>query len=254
MIFAAKQPIFPTVMNSSGGVFSNASRNLGQLRHSPVSWLIAGVVLGIHMLVESRGGVDFNATWFEDLGLSREGIFEGKIWQVLTYGFLHGAWWHVGLNALFMLLIGSRIEHIAGRPMLIAVTFAGILGGGILHVVMGSGLLVGMSGACMALLLLLTTLSPQSRMFPLPVSGRSLGAGVLLAELMLALVDPSLGLPGFSPVGNWLVTNGMGSWFQMGHACHFGGGLAGWFCGRWLLRPRITLDRLRRERSRREAV
>jgi hypothetical protein len=39
----------------------------------------------------------------------------------------------------------------------------------------------------------------------------------------------------------------------MGHACHFGGGMAGWLFGRWLLRPRISLERLRRDRERREA-
>ena len=240
-------------MQSSGGPFSNAARSLGQLKHSPVSWKIAGVVLGIHLVVESRGGVDFHASLFENLGLSRSGVFEGKIWQILTYGFLHGAWWHAGLNALFMLLIGSRIEHMAGGSMVVRATFAGILGGGLIHLLLGSGLLVGMSGACVAVLLLLTTLSPQSRMFPLPVSGRSLGAGILLGELVLALLDPSSGVPGFSSAGKWLFANGMGSWFQIGHACHFGGGLAGWLCGHWLLRPRITLDRLRRERARREA-
>jgi membrane associated rhomboid family serine protease len=98
----------------------------------------------------------------------------------------------------------------------------------------------------------MTTLSPQSRMLPLPVSGRSLGIGVILAELILALADPALGVPGFRQVGDWLVRNGMGHWFQMGHACHFGGGVAGWLFGRWLLRPRITLERLRRDRERRE--
>ena len=105
----------------------------------------------------------------------------------------------------------------------------------------------------MALLLLLTTLSPQSRMMPIPISGKSLGLGILTTELFLALIDPSLGLPGISALGNWLASHGMASGFQLGHACHFGGGLAGWLLGKWLLRPRVTLKRLRRDRERREA-
>lgn len=105
----------------------------------------------------------------------------------------------------------------------------------------------------MALLLLLTTLSPQSRMMPIPLSGKSLGLGILTTELLFALADPQLGLPGISALGNWLASHGMGSGFQLGHACHFGGGLAGWLLGKWLLRPRITLKRLRRDRERREA-
>jgi membrane associated rhomboid family serine protease len=103
------------------------------------------------------------------------------------------------------------------------------------------------------LLLLLTTLSPQSRMMPLPVSGKSLGLGILAAELILALIDPAAGLPGFSKLGEILAGHGLGGWFQIGHACHFGGGVAGWVLGRWLLRPRITLERLRRDRERQEA-
>lgn len=240
-------------MKSSGGPFSNMVRNLGRLRSSPVSWSWFGLVIGIHFLVESRGGADFVGMWYENLGLSRDGFLSGKIWQVLSYGLLHGSWLHVGLNALFVLLIGSRIEYVAGRAVMMRVMLAGISGGAVGHLILGTGLLVGLSGGCLALLLLLTTLSPQSRMFPLPVSGRSLGLGILLAELVLALMEPALGLPGFSLLGRNLADHGMDSWFRMGHACHFGGGIAGWAFGRWILRPRITLDRLRRDRARREA-
>jgi membrane associated rhomboid family serine protease len=117
---------------------------------------------------------------------------------------------------------------------------------------MGDGLLVGCSGGCMALLLLLATLSPQSRMLPLPVSARSLGLGVMAAALVLALALPKLGVPGLSTIGRTLAAHGMAGWFEIGHACHFGGGLAGWLIGRWILRPRVSLARLRRERARRE--
>ena len=240
-------------MQSTGGPFSNAIRNLGQLRRSPACWIWFGIVMGIQSMVAIAGGPDHVIAWFENLGLSRTGFLAGKFWQVLSYSLLHGGWWHAGLNALFVLLIGSRIEHMAGSRALTRTILAGVLGGALGHLLLGSGLLAGMSGGCLALLLLLTTVSPQSRMFPLPVSGKSLGLGILLAELVLALIDPALGFPGLSAAGRALVEHGMAGWFQMGHACHFGGGLAGWLYGRWLLRSRVTLDRLRRERARREA-
>jgi membrane associated rhomboid family serine protease len=241
-------------MHSSGGPMTNLARNLDQLRRSPVSWACFGLVLGIQAVVAVSGGVDRMGVYFEALGLSRAEFLTGKIWQPLTYGLLHGAWWHAGLNALFVLLIGSRIEYICGRAILLKAILGGVVSGGFMHLLLGSGLLVGLSGGCMALLILLTTLSPQSKMFPLPISGKSLGLGILIAELMLAMIDPALGLPGFAAIGKIVVSNGFGSWFEMGHACHFGGGLAGWACGRWMLRPRVSLDRLRRDRARREAV
>jgi membrane associated rhomboid family serine protease len=246
-------------MIPTGGPFSNFARNLSQLASSPMTWLWVLSILGIEALVMTVGGPDRQPawTWYEWLGLSREGILSGKFWQLLSYGLLHGNWLHTGANALFLLVVGSRIEHMAGAATMAKATVFGVLGGAVGHLLLAPGggdapLLVGMSGGCMGLLLVMTTLSPQSRMMPLPVSGRSLGLGVLVAELILALADPALRVPGLVNLGNWLVSHGLGHWFQMGHACHFGGGVAGWLFGRWLLRPRINLERLRRDRERRE--
>ncbi|MDP3850252.1 MAG: rhomboid family intramembrane serine protease [Luteolibacter sp.] len=240
-------------MDTSGSPFSNAGRHLRRILYSPASWLWVVVVMAIQIRVAARGGPEDLGWCFENFGLSRDGLRAGKIWQIGSYGLLHGAWWHAALNGLIVLVIGSRVEHMAGRPALMRTMAAGVLAGGLCHVWFGAGLLVGLSGGCLALLLLLTTLSPQSRMFPLPVSGKSLGFGILAAALILALMNPDLDLPGFSAAGRALVDQGMGSWFQIGHACHFGGGLAGWLYGRWMLRPRVTLDSLRRDRARREA-
>lgn len=247
-------------MSANGAPLTTVVRNFRQIGNSPACWGWVGIILGAQVWVAVMGGQDRQPGWgwFEMLGLSREGFFSGKIWQVFTYGFLHGGWWHAGVNALFVLVVGSRIEHMVGRAAMVKAVLAGVIGGGIGHLLLAAGgadapLLVGLSGGCVSLLLLLTTLSPQSRMMPVPISGKSLGVGILTAELILALMDPGLGFPGFSVAGKALADHGMGSWFQMGHACHFGGGMAGWILGKWLLRPRITLKRLRRDRERREA-
>lgn len=242
-------------MTLSGGPFSNAARNLRQLGSSAACWTWVALVLGIQLLVTVVGGQDRQPawSWFETFGLNRQEVFVGKIWQIFTYGFLHGGWLHVGLNSLFLLVVGARVEHMIGRGGMVRATVFGVIGGGIGHLVVAPGgasapLLVGLSGGCVGLLLLLTTLSPQSRMMPIPVSGKSLGLGILTVELILALIDPGLRIPGLSTLGRWLVGHGQAAWFQLGHACHFGGGLAGWMLGKWLLRPRITLKRLRRDR------
>lgn len=223
------------------------------LLHAPASWAWASTIMAIQLVVEISGGTAALGWWFENFGLSREGFIAGKVWQVLSHGMLHGGWWHASLNALLVLLVGSRIEHVAGSKLMMKCTAFGILGGGLCHLLLGSGLLVGLSGGCFALLLLLTTLSPQSRMFPLPLSGRSLGGGILVAALLLALMNPDAGVPGFSSLGKKLADHGMGAWFKIGHACHFGGGMAGWLHGRWILRPRVTLACLRRDRANRDS-
>lgn len=239
-------------MTPTGAPFSDVRWNLRQIRHAPASWTWVILILGIQALVTAVGGPNQSpaAAWFVALGLNREGILAGKLWQLISYALLHGSLTHAVLNSLLLLLLGSRIERIAGpRTMVKAMTF-GIIGGAIGHLLLSAGgvgapLLVGLSGGCVGLLLLLTTLSPDSRMMPLPISGRNLGIGILTAELFLALIDPALDLPLASGLGKSLVVHGMGAWFQVGHACHFGGGIAGWFYGRWLLRLPITPDKLR---------
>lgn len=245
-------------MRSSGVYFSELRLRLRSMAGAKVSWALVAVLAGIAVLVELSGGVEGLWTWFQFFGLSREGLLGGKLWQLATYGLLHGGFAHVFFNALCVILVGSRIEHMLGGVVLLKTMLGGVLLGGISHVLLTKGgggelTLVGASGGCVALLLLLTTLSPDSKMWPLPVSARSLGMGVMAAELLLALMAPQLDLPGLSSIGRVLSEAGLESWFVVSHACHFGGGLAGILIGSWMLRPRITTARLRRDRERRES-
>lgn len=228
------------------------------LRIRAPGFVVLGLV-AIHGLVMLlHDAPDRMFALYEYLGLHWQTFKSGWVWQIWTYAFLHGGGFHLGVNALGIILLGSRVEHIIGSRGFLRVCFLGILGGGAAHLVgaasgAGAPILVGFSGAMMALLLLLTTLSPESRMWPLPLSGRSIGLGILIAEGFLALMDPSLGLPVVSRIGIWIASNGGASWFDIAHACHFGGGIAGWLYGRWLLRHRVSLKSLRRARERREA-
>lgn len=221
-------------------------------------WAVAALILAIHGRVAWAGGPQAIPQWYWVLGLRREAVLAGGIWQLLSYALLHGSWAHALINALWVLVLGSRVEQILGPGGFCKTLAAGIAGGALGHLALTDGSnaafpLVGVSGGCVALLLVITTLSPQSRMFPLPLSGRSLGLGILIAELAFALIDPKLALPGLAALGRALAAHGFGNWFSVGHACHVGGGVAGYWYGRWILRPGPTLSRLRQERHRREA-
>ena len=128
-------------MTSSGAPFSNAARNLRQLGSSPVTWASVAVILTIQAAVSLAGGQDHQPAWgwYETFGLSRQGIFSGKVWQIFTYGLLHGGWLHAGGNSLLVLLIGSRIEHMAGGSAVVKALAGGILGGGVAHLLLARG-------------------------------------------------------------------------------------------------------------------
>lgn len=242
----------------TSGVLASFSLRMRSVASARGTWWVVVVLVLIQSAVSLAGGHEQLAGLYQALGVTRQLVLSGELWRLVTYGLLHGGWAHVTLNALCLLMLGARIEGILGKMAVWRTLILGVIAGGIFHVLAVPGgvdapILVGISGGCMALLILLTTLSPESRMWPLPVSARSLGVGVMAAEFLLALMDPRLGVPVFSDGGKMLVQHGFGGWFAVGHACHFGGGLAGFLIGRWLLRPRITADRLRREREQREA-
>ena len=104
----------------------------------------------------------------------------------------------------------------------------------------------------MALLMALVSLSPDSRMWPLMVSGKNLGRGLMFSTLILFLLTPGLKIPILQAVGEWLAfSGGMAPLFQASHICHLGGGMIGMFCAHRLLRP-VSLKDLQRDRKRRE--
>lgn len=216
---------------------------IADLRGAKLCWLLALMIAAVYggMCFASDGTLDWI---FSTFGLSREGLMHGKVWQLVSHAFLHGNILHLSINALGLLLIGSRVERIGGALTVGNVLLAGVLLGGLVQVMAAPAphrdfQLVGISGGFTALLLWLTTVSPESRMAPLPISAKNLGRGIILAE-------------GAFLIGSWFIPQA--GLQVVAHGCHFGGALAGWYLGRRMFRPAVTLEELQRERARREAL
>lgn len=242
----------PTMRGGSESKWSTMGKDLIAAR---VTLLVVGLLVLIQLAIESAGGFADNRELFGKLGLSRQGISSGAFWQPVTYALIHGDWVHLMINAFGLLAIGPRIERIGGWRLLLVLLVSGWLMGGLFHLILSGGgalvPLVGISGGVAAILLWLTGVSPGSRMWPLPVSGKNLSIGIILASGLLALMNPNLGIPVLS---GWGVALGEYAGGGVSHACHLGGGLLGWALARWALRPRVTLAKLQKERARREAA
>lgn len=211
----------------------------------------------IEIILSAFGGVEAIPELYQTFGISRTGISKGWIWQLLSYGLLHANGFHLAINAALLLTVGPRLERIGGLSLWFKIILSGIILGGLFHLMLGGGgdtppVLVGASGAAVAGLLWITGVSPDSRMWPIPVSGSSLGYGILIGTVILVLIQPSLRLPGLSSIGEMVDKLGNGFVFQASHACHLGGAIAGWFGAHWALRPRVTLAKLQKDRRRRE--
>ncbi|HEY1121345.1 MAG TPA: rhomboid family intramembrane serine protease [Haloferula sp.] len=198
------------------------------------------MIVGVEVVLGVFGGAERIPEVYEALGLSRAGIQKGWIWQIGSHALIHGAWWHALLNALVLISTGARVERISDWKTAARVFVIGALAGGLAFLLLpmpeSDMLLVGASGAIFALLLWLTTMSPQSRMLLLPLSAKNLGLGLLVASGVLALAVP------WMPGGSLTVS----------HSCHFGGALAGWLIARRGMRASVSLADLQKARARRE--
>jgi membrane associated rhomboid family serine protease len=72
----------------------------------------------------------FDVIW--QLGLTLDGFRHGKVWQLITFQFLHVApWpWHVLFNCLGLYFFGRRLEEILGPVRFLTIYFlSGTIGG-----------------------------------------------------------------------------------------------------------------------------
>ena len=206
---------------------------------------------GVHAWLSSVAA-DANAVYWT-FGLSREGFFSGQWWSLLSYAGLHGSWIHALLNGLAMAFLGARIERIGGVKCLVGLFVFGSLAGGVLHLAFESErILVGGSGGIMAMLLFLTGVSAQARLRFLPLSGENFGRGILLGSLFLMVTRPELGWPVLSGIGEWIQQISFEGVYAVSHACHAGGAIVGAGWARWMLRPRMSLQQIRRAREKNE--
>src|SRR5438874_2319895 len=90
------------------------------------------IVLIVAFVVQSvllfYGGVDVS----KYLALSRDGLFHGRVWQLITFQFLHSTpWpWHVLFNFLGIFFFGRRVEELFGpKKFLVLYLLSGLLGG-----------------------------------------------------------------------------------------------------------------------------
>ncbi len=259
-------PASPETIAEMGGAGGRFSRGFRHLRDARATWQILRILVIIQAvpviwdLVYPPGhsAPDKLSQAQILLGLAKPNFLSGDIWQPFTYALIHADWPHLILNGAAILLLGSKLEHIAGKRTIRFVAIAAAFAGGLFFLLLSpshgsdSQRLVGSSAICFAFLSLLTTLSPDSRFLPFFVSGRSLGMGVILANLLLALLNPDLPTGPLARLGAHLSENMFPGLFRISHACHLGGSLAGIFAGRFLLRPRVTIKSLRRAREKRE--
>lgn len=142
--------------------------------------VITVLVYAFQILNQPRTGGDLLSTlsirypsWVEvNFALiTPPGVPEFHVWQLVTYMFLHGAWWHILFNMYVLWIFGHVLERVWGsRRFLVYYFFTGV-GAGLTTVAAamlldgGLSINLGASGAIMGLLLAFALIFPEQPLY-----------------------------------------------------------------------------------------
>ena len=147
-----------------------------------------------------------------DLGLSKFYIDNGEYYRIITSGFLHFSFLHVGMNMFLLWQLGQLLEPALGRARFSALYFIAMFGGAIGALILEpNGLTGGASGAVFGLMAAAAVGLHQRGVNPFQT-----GIGTtLILNLVITFAIPGISIGG-----------------------HLGGALTGAALGYVLLKPR----------------
>jgi membrane associated rhomboid family serine protease len=200
----------------------------------------------LQSLLEGVKGEVWVLKW---LALSSYGIVHGRFYQLLTFQFLHGGFWHLLMNMIGLYFFGRAMEDMLGSRAMLKLYLLSGVAGGFLHVGLAFAFpnifdvpVVGASAGIFGLIAAFATRVPDQPItmlifFVLPVTFKAkvlllIEAALAVSGLLGTLIHPVLG-------GN------------VAHGAHLGGMLAGIVWIRWGLWQRPPLNFWRRRQPRR---
>lgn len=145
-----------------------------------------GVFVNQFMILKSgavKSGVDNMSSAAQSSGQVL-GVWDGAVWQLLTYQFMHFGLWHILCNMIGLYFIGKAIEEMYGGVVMLKLYILGGVCGGLLETSLtwfghspDIGI-VGASGSVFALISALTWAMPDRRLtlllfFVLPITLRA---------------------------------------------------------------------------------
>ncbi len=112
------------------------------------------VIVFLIEIAQGAGGL-FNeqvSRFVENFGLYGPSVAEGEWYRLVTNGFLHANFWHIGFNMLLLFFLGRLLEPALGTPRFLALYFASLLAGSLGALILEPNSLgIGASGAIFGL-------------------------------------------------------------------------------------------------------
>jgi membrane associated rhomboid family serine protease len=193
-------------------------------RLSALAWILISL-LGVYVMQKLvsifAGEAIYRSAVEQFFALSGDGIRSGRIWTLLTYGFLHDtrSIAHILFNGLGLFFIGRMVQELYGDRKLVEIFLLSAITGGVLGALVhfnSNTIIVGASGALMGLLTVFCLTKPNQEItlllyFILPL--RVKPKWILWVSLGFSIIGLLFQeLPGTNPVA---------------HSAHLGGMIGG---------------------------
>jgi membrane associated rhomboid family serine protease len=136
-----------------------------------------------------------------------------QVWQLLTYGFLHGGLLHLFLNLFAMWMLGVQLENAWGSRLFAIYYFVCVLGAGLIQIVVASyGVMgdeiyptIGASGGVFGILLAFGMMFPNQRLIfillPVPIRAKYFVIAYGVFELLAGITGTIAGVAHFAHLG-----------------------------------------------------
>ena len=189
---------------------------------SAIVGVLLGVNVGVYLLQFVLGLPELSeqfALWplaVEGSRLAQPG-YKGahfSLWQLVSYGFLHGSNLHLLVNMFALWMFGTHIERLWGRNHFLFYYFFCLVGAGLVQLVVVSmeastgGFVaptIGASGAVFGLLLAFGMMFPNVKLlllfFPVPIKAKYFVVLYGLLELTLGVTRSNSGVAHFAHLG-----------------------------------------------------
>ena len=173
------------------------------------SLILANVIVFVLQFAFPRLFEDYLALW-PPQGASY-GLPHFQVWQLLTYGFLHGGLAHIFFNMFALFMFGSDIEKLYGSKRYLAYYLLCVVGAAAMHLIVVSvahlppGPVVGASGGIFGILLAYGMAFPHRKLviipIPIPLSAWLYVTLYGLLELYMGITQTSQGVAHFAHLG-----------------------------------------------------
>ncbi len=150
------------------------------------------------------------ALWPVGSGAATGGQVDFQVWQLVTYGFLHGGFTHLLFNMFGLYMFGGPLEQVVGPRRFLAYYFVCVIAAGITQLLVGLAATsvyptVGASGGVFGLLLAYAVYFPRNKLFliflPIPIPARIFVVIYAVVELTLGVTGAQTGVAHFAHLG-----------------------------------------------------